>query len=269
VSAKLSSLSRCSFASLALPAKGHGSDSLPEHAACQHLWCAASLVGSHLTSYLSAVLQAETSRIHTFLAAWFAVACRPWWPSCLFGHHLQCSCLDGHARTCNTMLAFPAPVHIARCRNCKMQWHGKAASVARHMAASAGREGGVFPSRHLRQARLPVWEGMTAGVDRQGKMAFAAQSLHMYLAGPLRSTFYYRYHMDTEKGDAHMYAGPLCGHTEAALRLQAPRRYFQPFPSALTPRVVTLWYRAPEILLGAEVRSSGRAVLAYAARRAP
>ena len=30
-------------------------------------------------------------------------------------------------------------------------------------------------------------------------------------------------------------------------------RYFQPFPSAMTPRVVTLWYRAPEILLGAEV----------------
>uniref|UniRef100_A0A7S3QM04 cyclin-dependent kinase n=1 Tax=Dunaliella tertiolecta TaxID=3047 RepID=A0A7S3QM04_DUNTE len=30
-------------------------------------------------------------------------------------------------------------------------------------------------------------------------------------------------------------------------------RYFQPFPAVMTPRVVTLWYRAPEVLLGAEV----------------
>eukprot|EP00967_Tisochrysis_lutea_P029843 scaffold34961_cov19-Tisochrysis_lutea.AAC.1 len=34
------------------------------------------------------------------------------------------------------------------------------------------------------------------------------------------------------------------------------RRYFQPFPAVMTPRVVTLWYRAPEVLLGAEERQT-------------
>ena len=36
------------------------------------------------------------------------------------------------------------------------------------------------------------------------------------------------------------------------LRVPPPCRYFPPFAAPMTPRVVTLWYRPPEVLLGSE-----------------
>ena len=52
----------------------------------------------------------------------------------------------------------------------------------------------------------------------------------------------------------HHYAPHLKSHVSMVTPPPIPHgRYFAPFAAAMTPRVVTLWYRAPEVLMGADV----------------